>query len=267
VKKKLFIILLICTALLCTGCAEHIKLTEEESNAIAQYSAYLMMKYDRNRVADFKLIDYKDLQLEKEEEIVIPSPTPVPEPESGNGDDELKGNEPGGSESDDFEAGNTENENKTDDNTPNTDNDNLYSGSYAESLNQVYGAEGFEVSVESYELDDIYYGSVPISAPEGKNILTINFLIKNVTDNTLRYDSLNYPVKYQLIIGEKESIEPQISLLPNDIQFLNNDIEAGVTINGVLLFIVDDERTDYLLRVLGEESENKDTIAYEINLK
>ena len=90
-KKGLVLILAGVLVFLLTACesGEHIKLTQEESDAIAQYSAYLLMKYDTRKTHKEKLLDQKELkqayadmaaeEAEKNPAKPTPSATPTPE--------------------------------------------------------------------------------------------------------------------------------------------------------------------------------------------
>ena len=70
-KKTIrLLLILLSSVFLLAGCAsaEYIALTDEESDAIAQYCAYLMLKYDKNEVEKRKLLEVKELQdIYKEE--------------------------------------------------------------------------------------------------------------------------------------------------------------------------------------------------------
>ena len=57
-KKVSFLFLLIFLSVILTACSnEYISITEDESNAIAQYCSYLLLKYDKNHRDEIRLLD------------------------------------------------------------------------------------------------------------------------------------------------------------------------------------------------------------------
>ena len=169
IGKKSVIALILLIAVLVCGCssAPEYNITDDESDAIAQYCAYLLLKYDKNKNAERKLLDKKELEdiynAGKEEnvtEAVTPTPpitdpgTPTPTP--------------------------TEAPEVTDTPTPTPEiteePKNLVSG-----LTELYGKTDFTVEYGYYKLSEKYVEneySVITPKQDGEKVLALYFLIK-----------------------------------------------------------------------------------------
>ena len=248
-KKSLIAIVLAFAMLLC-GCASEpqYNLTDAESDAIAQYSAYLLLKYDKNKRAERKLLDKKELEkiYEAENEIteaVTPTP-PTTEPDT-----------PTATPTEAPEV--TDTPAPTPEITPEPKN-------LAESLTKLYGKDDFTVEYGYYKLSSQYVEneySVITPKQEGEQVLALYFLIKNTSKETKKFVSKDSKVSYFLHCDNGDVLGPQICALPNDIQFLNDDIAAGGSYDAVLLFFVNEEEKTYTL----DAKDNTD-LEYEIKI-
>ena len=62
-KKLGFLITTLIVSLMLSACSsDYIEISEDESNAIAQYCAHLLLKNDKNKVAERKLLDIDELE-------------------------------------------------------------------------------------------------------------------------------------------------------------------------------------------------------------
>ncbi len=238
-KKRFLSIALILIMLLSAGCSSvNIPLTEQESDAIAQYSAYLLLKYDNNKNSTEKLLDLDDLNDLKEEKLaaeatptptVTPTPTPTPEPTAEPTAEPEPTAADKGEEKDDVK--------------------------YAESVSELFGKD-FEVSYKSFVLSDEYVENdyFTVNAPDNKKILSVNFEIKNSSSSEKLFESKNRNLVYTLYTDDRSYIAPEISMLGNDIQFLNDKIKGNSTFNAVLLFYVNENRKSFKLRITNTDS-------------
>ena len=82
-KKLGFLITTLIVSLMLSACSsDYIEISEDESNAIAQYCAHLLLKNDKNKVAERKLLDIDELEdyyMELHKDDPTPTPTPVEE--------------------------------------------------------------------------------------------------------------------------------------------------------------------------------------------
>ena len=241
--KKLYgFIMVFLMVVMLVGCtSENIPITEEESDAIAQYCAHLLLKYDKNKVDDRKLMDKDELEdyykeLEKANPTPVPSgdPTPTPKP--------TKAPKPTSSDK-------TEKDNKPSA-TPEDTSDK------AGSLTELYGIKGFEVKYKSGKLTKTYNENdySTITARDGEMIFSASFEIENTGKESKKFVSSDSNVKYVLYCENGNMYSPQISMLSNDIQFLNDEVGAKKDFTAVLLFVVSENDNPVTLRAEDGET-------------
>jgi len=252
-SKKILSLVLILIMIMTSGCSagENIDLTEEQSNAIAQYSAYLIMKYDKNKLVNEKLLDMDDLQDIKEEEELAnatptptEAPTPTPEPTK-------KPEKPSKGDKDKTETETLEPTKAADDSSEGNSSDAPSAPSttkYAKSLGEFFDGS-FDIEYKSYSLNDSYTEGdyLTLQAPKNKKILILNFDIVNKSkkDQTILYNNnLVYSVLYKN--GGYEGSE--MTLLENGLLYINEKIKAGQSYRAVLMFYVSDTQKEYTFR-------------------
>lgn len=251
-RKKILSLFLIVVLILSTGCSSNnIPLTDDELNAIAQYSAYLMMKYDENKNVKEKLLDTDDLEelkQEAEEATATPVPSPTPEP----ADAPMQQTEP-----DITEALSPE---KTDENQNNpediTDKKNDADDSNrVKNITELFNPE-FKVTYKNFTITDHYQENktFTITAPENKKILALYFNIKNNTGTEKRFSSSDENIVYTLINSDNGKASAEISMLSNDLQFLNEKIGSGAEFDAVLIFYVKENDRDFTVQLKNSET-------------
>ncbi|MCR5204062.1 MAG: hypothetical protein K6E47_03335 [Lachnospiraceae bacterium] len=240
-RKLLLILIAVFTAGMLSACSsDYIELSEDDTNAIAQYCAHLLLKHDSKKVAERKLLDkdeledyYKSLNPEEEDPTptseLQPTPTPVnntvtPEP--------------------------TASPEPTAEVTPEPDLNK------AESLTELFGMEGFTIEYKSCSISKTYSEdeNFTITAKEGESILAFEFAIRNVGDKAKNFVSSGSKVAYALYCTNGDIYAPQISMLGNDIQFLNDEIDSDEIYTAVLLFITDEKDKPEKLRLEDGET-------------
>lgn len=266
-KRLRVLALCLAAALILSACSEqHITLTEDESNAIAQYSAHLIMKADKNKLYQNKLLDPNDLEKEiaaRAEALsiensrvkpgeIIPTPSPVPTPEPEQPEDVP-------SETEDVDNSDVE----------------VTEPEVTEpvELSDLFDKDTFDVTYKTYSLSEEYKSDTEyfsISAPEGQKILIVSMNVKNKTDKTVKFTSTDYDVQYSVSLSvpgkNTSNVEPRISLLSNDARFMNDPIKSGDSKEIVLLFFVDKNVTHIDFKVLGDYSNDSKGKTYQINI-
>ena len=241
--KKLYgFIMVFLMVVMLAGCtSENIPITEEESDAIAQYCAHLLLKYDKNKVDDRKLMDKDELEdyykeLEKANPTPVPSEKPTPTPEI------TKEAKPTSTD----DTGKDKKPSPTPDDTANR----------SESLTELYGMKGFEVKYKSGSLAKTYNENdySTITARDGEMIFSALFEIKNTEKDSKKFVSSDSNVKYVLYCENGNIYSPQISMLSNDIQFLSDEIGAKKDFAAVLLFMVSENDKPVTLRAEDGET-------------
>ena len=248
-KKVMYLLLTLTAILILSGCElgkPTIPLTEAESDAIAQYSAHLLMKHGAVDFYNERLMDKKDFEKAYEEREAILHPTPTPEPTptpDPNAPDEEDIPEEGQG---DGEA-----------DTPQVPD-------LLVAARELFNPSVFDVSVRDYAVTDTFLGSLEsfvLSAKEGEDIVAVNLDVVNITQETQHFDFNDYDVNLALVADNIRSYAPELSLLANDFQFTPADIEAGGTFTGTVIFFVPEGSNELIFRILGGST------AYELNLK
>jgi len=240
-KKVSILCLLIFLTVSLTACSgEYLSITEEESDAIAQYCARLLIKYDKNHRDTIHLLDKKDLddaikERAEEEAKNNPSPTPTPTPEPSDDQNDQS------SETDDGSA-------VTAEPVPEV-----------LSIAEAGGIEGFAVEYQTHGIMDTYMNDgeyYSFTAPVGKKLCVFEFKIRNTQDTDAKFDAVSYGLGYILYCEGGTSHGSEISLLSDDLQFFGSTIKAGGEAHATLIFYISPEEVPDHLQVTGEKQYN-----------
>lgn len=205
-KIKGFILILV-LAILSSSCVKNdIKMTDEQIDRAAEYAAGVLLKYDRN---------YESTLIS---ETVIPEGTT--EPVSTN---EVTATE------------NPETSNKID-----TDSTNKDSKKEQLELTDVINVKECKINFSKYQILNSYEQgkSVYIKADKGKKLVVLEFKIKNKSDSDRKVKLLKKNITYTLIVNNGGEYQPNLSILVNDLQFYNENIQKGKSKKAVLVFNV-----------------------------
>jgi len=242
-KKILILTVFFILSFSISGCssADRIELSDDESDAIAQYCAHLLLKYDKNKTDDRKLLDidelkdiYKESDNNLETDDVTATPTPVPTSSENSSETPSASPSPSpaptGSE-------NTEDDVKSE-----------------ASLSVLYESTGLKVEPVSCEMSKTYMENevFTITAKDTEEIAAVKFLIKNESSGKIEADLSECGVQYLLYCKSGSKYSPTLSMLSNDIQFLDVKIEAGGSQEAVLLFIVNKGEEVLILRAVND---------------
>lgn len=230
----------------CSG-SDNISITQEESDAIAQYCAHLLIKYDKNHRDSIRLLDMKDLEKQiKEREKAA--------------EEEARKNKP--------KATPTEAPTPTPDADAPVDSDITPTPEAGEpavteppepeclSIAEAGGIEGFAVDYVKHGLADSYTNAgefYSFSAPSGKKLCVVEFSIKNNTEADAKFDAVSYGLNYRLSSEDGKMHGPELSLFADDIQFYNSNIKAGESAHATLIFYVSPDEVPRYLEVQGEK--------------
>ena len=256
-KKGLVLFLACFMILVLSACesGEHIPLTPEESDAIAQYSAYLIMKHDARKTHKEKLLDEKQLQEEyeeraaaeaeenpKKEDTTTPEPTKAVAPEKTDKVDpvsEVVTPEPTATPVPKPEFG---------------------------SLSECYDNK-FEVLFSKCIIGESYVNDSEVfnlTAHEGKKFVVLEFTINNNSSQKMTFDSTKFNVSYKLI-SEKRTNKPKTTLVANEISLFKKDFEPKESTSGVLIFEIDKDDTPKTVVVTNPDISPDKTYEITIN--
>jgi hypothetical protein len=197
-----------------TGCIQNYELTEEQTDSTAEYMAGLLLKYDDNY--EDKLFLPDDISNDNptdddSDDVNSVEPTPGEEQENETGDNDVSGN------------GNEDNKDYT--------------------LAEVIGLNNFDIEFSGYQ----FYESYPEDADssyfrleprEGNQYLVASFEITNLSEKDNSLDLSDTPVLYQLDVNVGTLHEPWLTLLKDDLQFINMTMGAGKSKTAILVFEV-----------------------------
>ena len=234
-KKGIAIVLALIMVLGTCGCdsGEHIALTQEESDAIAQYSAFLLLKYDQRKTHKEKLLDEKQLKEvyaeraaeEEKNNPVTPQPTPSPVPEKAGETDE---------------QGSAPKQESGSDVTPTPDASPRF-----DSLGECYDGK-FDVAYLESFVGASYKGeneTLAINAKDGQKLVIVEIAITNGSSQEQTFRTKDYNVSYKLV-GDIKTYKPELSLIANDLSLnYEKKLAPGESTSGILLFIIDSKES------------------------
>jgi len=228
VKKR--IIILGMTLLLCCmgGCLQEVPLTDAEMDAVAEYAAGLLLKHDLNY--NSPLLPEKIM-----EELLNPSPTPVPT--------EIP---------DDISNGNSDGKVTPTPVPEVTEETNAQ-------LTEIIGLDGFEVKYVGYvdngsAIENNSYYS--LEAKKGYKYITLNFTIRNLTQEEKVFDASGQKLTYMLDVDVKNRYRAVLSMLKNDMQYMDITIPAEGTETAVLVFEIKDTESEQLHLILSDSEDH-----------
>lgn len=236
--KRIELIVIIVLVLSLSGCVKQNTATEEQSNAVAEYMAGMILDSDE---------DY-DQELVSTEEV------------SGE-DITNEANTNDGDTSHTSEITHAPSDNSS--GTPNHNDENTNS---AYTLSEVIGNTNFNINYESYQLVDAYHSDdayFVLSDSVGYKYLVVNFAIKNIADSKQTLNLSDGVIEYELIVNSGAVYSPLLALLENDIRYIEVKIDEGKSSKGILIFEVPDN-TDISNVNLAITNDNKTAI---INIK
>jgi uncharacterized protein YceK len=213
--KKTFIFMMLMCVVLLTGCSSLVNLTEDESNMLTEYMAGVVLKH-----AD----DYEDGLLTVEEIEAL----------------EAKAEE----RNKRIEANSNDTKTQVTSNTSSNSKKKTSSKAKFVSLTKAVGNSNFKIQYKQYKSYDKYVSedttsNVTLEAGKNKKLLVFYFDVKNLSNETLKLDLVEEGIGYQLVLDNGSKVKPLLTLLMNDIQYLNLDIAANMTKEAVIVFEVD----------------------------
>lgn len=232
--KKAGILLTLVLLVLClSGCGSTYELTDDENSEIAEYCAYLLLKYDKKY--EPSLLDRSDIPTETvEEPEPLPEPTPEPTPEPIPEDQSETGSE---------------------DAEPPEEVKVI-------TLSDVVAEKGIGVEYRDFTISDEYNGDVDfynISAGKGQKVLALRFTVTNLKDKAVKFDLSDNDVSYGLALGKK-SIDSTLSILDNDLHFMQAKLKKGQSCEAVLIYMID-ENYDGNINFVAMNKEEKVSIS------
>ncbi|MDF2611737.1 MAG: hypothetical protein K0R92_3211 [Lachnospiraceae bacterium] len=208
--KRMRILLVMLFMFILTGCIQEYKVTEQQSNATAEYMAGLLLKYDENYMQG--LISEEEVLQEEasmgEADAINPTPTLSP-----------------------TEGATVSTEGKV------ADSEKDYT------LTEVIGEKNFEIEYTGYKVtesypedtDSAYFSLTP---REGNQLIVASFIVKNKSDKEKTLNLSKAKILYQLDVNAGTIYKPSLTLLENDLQYIDITIPEGEAEPVLLIFEV-----------------------------
>lgn len=221
--KYCMIILLVMVTF--AGCSNRIELSDDEIDMFAEYISKEVL--ERDKYYDQDLLEPENVLEDEDED-----------------EDETKTNQSTITESNQT-ATNVGYVNPSKD-----ENDHV-------SLNDILGTSSVSVSYKSAKLYDSYPSEdnsyFVIESSKGYKLLVVTFKLKNTSTKDVTYSMLTTDVNYELTMEKGSSYSPLLTLLVDDLQFVNKVIPASSTQEGRLVFRVaeSEANSDATLKIVS----------------
>ncbi len=226
--------------LLC-GCLKTTPITDEELDVVAEYAASLLLKYDEKYETPLYYADELEVKL---------TPTPTPQPTSAvpTPTAAVPDKNPNGS-GDSNPSGNS-----TPTPTPGMYND----AETSRQLTEIMAVENISVSCEGYKLQQSVQSTEYFSlvAKEGRQYVVVDFLLHNNTENHLVFDASEKNLEYLIDINTGTVSRVALSMLENDLQYMEIPVPAGGTAQAVLVFEIADTEINTIHLIVENESDD-----------
>lgn len=203
---KKFGVVLIIASMLLTGCVSTYKLTEEESDIVAAYAAYVVLKHDK------KFNDtLVNIPQNTEETSSLETNNAQIEPDSNKEN----------SESENIDSETTEMA-ETEETVP-----------FATAL----GIEGIQIDYLDFETGNTYAegNALAKSSNTDASLLVMHFSVTNISAEDKTLDILSLNPSFEVRINKKTTINIQPTILLSDLGTYKSTIVAGETVQAVLV--------------------------------
>lgn len=230
------ILLVVLAAVLLTGCnkeeaavpEEEIMesgLTEAQQQMYAEYAAGVLMKY--NAGTNMRVLEGQQLVREEEEE-------------NARKEQQAKREQ----RVEEYQ------QNKNQESSSVSDN-SASAVAYIDDMGTLLGMESFSIVYTGYEITESYPSEagedifVAMDATPGNTLLVAKFAVTNTGSDTQNFDMFSEQGKFRINVNGK-TVGAQYTLLLDDLSMYKGDIEAGATVNTVLVFEIPQEQAEGL---------------------
>lgn len=246
-KKLLLSIILLCGGML-TGCVQLVDMSEEESNIIAEYTAgsYLQQtNYKENLI--YPKEEVAANQTTKDEKTTVNSEKNA----TVNATKSLTNSEDKTLEVNVVDSGlknttnssqNTTSSNKDSNSTKESNSTKNDTVTKELSINDIVNYKNFSIQYLNYKVLNSYQSKMNgtyfnLEPDTGSKLLVVHFNIKNISDKTGEFNLIGKQLQYKLSDSNKDYL-PMLTLLNEDLQYIDITIKPGKTYNAVIVFEV-----------------------------
>lgn len=259
-KKILAACTIFALSLFAVGCEKTIDLTDEENQLIAEYSAELLLKYDRNYsskyfgndqfVSPHKVETASNTDASTEEPASTEKPTTT---EDKPDDNKTPSNKPDVATGSDAPNNNSSHGNNGGSSLGMEDVTSELKADYKHSdfdLADYVGMKNVSIKYQysmitdtypSYDSSGVYIG---VEAPKGYKLVILKFRIENLTDSEQNIDLYGKDISYKIILDNKKSTKQMFTILMDDLYTYQETLGESSISDAVLLFQVADSVAD-----------------------
>lgn len=226
-KKTIILILSLIMVFSFAGCSlvPSVELTEDEQKVIAEYSAGLLLKYDKNYKGALETLEEDEdegVGFVKNEEAVIPEAIEDPiESEDNPGQPEF---------SEELTA---------------SENQDMESVEYSDSsIAEAIGLDNFDIVYKTYEAHNIFPEEesddlvFSMQAQNGMELLVVSFGVTNDSPDRRMCDILDKDISFRALLNGSERINANKTILLNDLGSYCDEIDGYGMTEAVLVFEV-----------------------------
>ncbi len=215
-KKKLLIGLSLIMALSATGCVQRVELEGEDEAKVIQYMVYAALEHDKNYLVNLEQgATTSQMEPDTDEQETTTAPT----------------------------------EDETDDNSgTNTGTDNEGTTVTTSTIGDALAIDGVAITYTGYSVCDSYPAegdalAFVIKAVEGKNLVVLNFDMKNTTGSDIAVDIASMEVYFRGIFSNTTKTNAMVTLLTDALNTYKGTLKAGETVKTVLIFEMSEKAT------------------------
>ena len=131
----------------------------------------------------------------------------------------------------------------------------------AETISQLTGlmaVEDITVSCTGCELMDSVVSNdyFSLQAKEGSQYAVVSFLLKNNSDRDIVFDASGRGLEYSIDVNTSTTFRASLSLLENDLQYMEIPVPASGTAEAVLVFEITDTEINTLHLIIQDKDDN-----------
>lgn len=208
--KKRWIVTVITTAVVLSGCGKIPDLDDINRDMEAEYMAGALLKYDKN---NNDVLDY-------DRSVLRVTPTPVPTRKPANATQVPSTSAGPAGQGQDASGG--------------------LDAAQNVSAQEVFNLKQVDIKMMSSEQKDTYGSAdAAISAHKEKTLLIVHFRIKNQAASGQKVNLMKKQLQYTLLADGETVGAPLMTILKNDLQYYKEKMASGRSSEAVLIFEVD----------------------------
>jgi len=226
-RKTKVCVAVACAACVMTGCGSAIPdMTEEQTQMVAEYSANLLLKYDKNY--EVKVVDTTEYheELAKKEEEAEKAAEEAAKAEQAKQDEE--------------------NVNTSTGNSGEKEQQDMVS-----SIEEFYQLEGIQIQYSGFGIYDSYPEKADdadlffaLGATDGRKLMVMFFDVTNVSGEEIEFNMIDNNPKFRVSVNGGAKQSTLFTLLPDELAAYKGTLAADETVRTVIVIEIPAEESD-----------------------